>query len=73
MNLFKKEKVADQQSAKLPVGTGHINYTWLVKHFGREETFSNSIKPTSSVKTSDEQSVIHQKEEKNIFPHRLTR
>ena len=34
MNLFKKEKVADQQSAKLPVGTGHINYTWLVKHFG---------------------------------------
>jgi len=34
MNLFKKSKISEQAKAKLPVGNSHINYTWLVKHFG---------------------------------------
>jgi hypothetical protein len=34
MNLFKKSKISEQANTKFPVGNSHINYTWLVKHFG---------------------------------------
>jgi hypothetical protein len=34
MNFFKKTKTINKEQAKLPVGSGHINYTWIVKHFG---------------------------------------
>ena len=30
MNLFKKSKISNQSKGK----TNHINYTWIVKHFG---------------------------------------
>ncbi len=34
MNLFKKSKISEQAKTKFPAGNSHINYTWLVKHFG---------------------------------------
>ena len=37
MNLLKRTKTAEQQQAKRPLGSGqlgHVNYTWIVKHFG---------------------------------------
>lgn len=34
MNIFKRKKTTEPANAKLPLGNSHINYTWLVKHFG---------------------------------------
>lgn len=34
MNIFKRIKVTEPENAKFPFGRGHVNYTWLVKHFG---------------------------------------